>query len=205
MITSSQGRLAFDTPIHQPNLLVESKRFQNTILPAIIPETMTASTKIKPENISRFHQSSHKTLESLNDLDDSDGCSIWNYTLSNDVVTIPELGTFKRKKHFNGLVTAQLIEKMLYQSTPEASRLTIASNEPEKAWNTVPLSTNDPGRRVLHAHNTNIPTIPIQERRESHNRIRSRKIHGWRYLPRKSSDTHLIACPKTSPKCLFRP
>ena len=110
--------MSYEAPVHQPNLLVESERFQNTVLPTVIPEKISGSTDINPENTSKFHEISDKTLESLTDPDDDDGHSLWNYTLSDDMVTIPELGSFKRKKHFNGLVTAQLIEKMLSQSIP---------------------------------------------------------------------------------------
>ncbi len=117
-VTSSQETLSYEAPVHQPNLLVESERFQNTVLPTVIPEKNSGSTDINPENTSKFHEISGKTLESLTDPDDDDGHSLWNYTLSDDMVTIPELGSFKRKKHFNGLVTAQLIEKMLSQSIP---------------------------------------------------------------------------------------
>ena len=52
------------------------------------------------------------------DISNDDLPTLLKYTLVNDVVTIPALGTFKRKKNFDGMATIQLIQKMLSQSTP---------------------------------------------------------------------------------------
>ena len=118
-VTSSQGTLAYDTTIHQPDLLMESDTLNNTDHTCCHSrkDTMHQQTPTR-KPLQNLATSSHETPVSLADPDDDYGHSIWNYTLSDDMVTIPELGTFKRKKHFNGLVTVQLIEKMLSQSIP---------------------------------------------------------------------------------------
>lgn len=117
-VTSSQGTLAYDTTIHQPDLLMQSDTLDNTTIPAVVPGKTPASKDSNAETTSKSRDESHKTPVSLTDPDNDYGHSVWNYTLTDDMVTIPELGTFKRKKHFNGLVTVQLIEKMLSQSIP---------------------------------------------------------------------------------------
>lgn len=115
-VKSSQGTFEDDTPIHQHGLLMESNTLDKKTISVVIPGKTPASTDANTETISKSRDNSHETLVSLADPDDYYGQSIWNYTLYDDMVKIPELGTFKRKKHFNSLVTVHLIEKMLSQS-----------------------------------------------------------------------------------------
>lgn len=115
-VTSSQGTFPHDTPIHQPGPLMESDTLDKTTLSVVVPGKTPASTDANAETTSKSRDNSRKTPVSLADPDHDSGQSIWNYTLYDDMVKIPELGTFKRKKHFNGLVTVHLIEKMLSQS-----------------------------------------------------------------------------------------
>lgn len=60
--------------------------------------------------------------------------TLLKYTLYNDIVTIPELGTFKRKKHFSSIVSTQLIEKMLADGTLLTSEITADSVEGVKEY-----------------------------------------------------------------------
>lgn len=72
------------------------------------PSKLQNSTESSPENLITLDNSDHP----LN----SDSLGFTEFTLQGDMVTIPNLGTFRRKKHFSGLASNQLIEKMLSQS-----------------------------------------------------------------------------------------
>lgn len=117
---SSQETLAHNTPIHQPDILIGSNTLNNTTIPVVIPEKTPASTESDMETTLNSCHNSYENPVCSADTDVDDGYSIWNYILYDDMVKIPEIGTFKRKKNFNGLVTVQLIEKMLSQSIPSS-------------------------------------------------------------------------------------
>lgn len=117
-VWSSQETLAYDTSIHQPDILMGSDTLNNTTIPVVIPGKTPPPTASNAETALKSRHNSFENPVCLADADDDDRYSIWNYTLYDDRVKIPEIGTFKRKKNFNGLVTVQLIEKMLSQSIP---------------------------------------------------------------------------------------
>ena len=65
---------------------------------------------------------------------EDDLSTLMKYTLYNNIVSIPELGTFKRKKHFSSIASTQLIEKMLAEGTLLTSEITADSVERAKEY-----------------------------------------------------------------------
>jgi hypothetical protein len=66
------------------------------------------------------------------------------------------------------------LKRCYLRVSTQVSQVTLASDEPEKLWNTISLSPNDTCRRVLDTHNTNIPTVPAQHHRNYPDKIESK-------------------------------
>jgi len=92
----------------------------NDMLQPVVTQVGTfPNPDIESKNMAKSEERFQDNLGLLKDLIDSDNekiSSILEDTLYDDIFTIPELGTFKRRKQFSSLVTVQVIEKMLSQS-----------------------------------------------------------------------------------------
>ena len=103
------------------------------------------------------HQTS--TTQLVQEVVSPDQDHIKKFTLQDNIVTIPELGIFKRKEPFGCLATIQVIQKMLSQSIiPAVSELTIASGEPENTDNALryPLHSRDANILQVYHQSTNL-------------------------------------------------
>jgi hypothetical protein len=106
---------------------------ENTTIPQEVPRTRTiVESEPSPHTLQNHPTKEEKAMTTTdpvlffldplessmalsdNRLDDSN--LFLEYTLQNDMVTIPELGTYKRKEYFSALATDQMIRKMLSQS-----------------------------------------------------------------------------------------
>ena len=142
-VASSQGTLAYDTaaPDNSENSLpgVKGEPECSTVGH---PDISFDTPRLDSDNV----RTSPRHVQ--NGVSDYPQDHIKKYTLQNNIVTIPELGMFKRKEPFSGLANIQVIQKMLSQSiTPETSELTKAPREPENSDTAL--------RHPLHARETN--------------------------------------------------
>lgn len=168
-VTSPQGTLSYNTPHHnipQSDVLFESDLGHDTIRSGVTQKEMSEKIEINTPGLVQDYLAS---LEDSTDPDNEEVDSVLDYTLYNDMVTIPELGTFKRRKHFSSLVTVQLIENMLSQSTTNLnSHLLIKASTVPGKLSESPHSTRVPTnqscyKRPLNPHNTNTHTVSASQ------------------------------------------
>lgn len=120
-VASSQGTLAYDTaaPDNSENSLPGVKGEQEC-------------SAIGQSDIS-FDTPLHSSDSVQTGVSDYPQDHIEKHTLQNNIITIPELGMFKRKESFGCLANIQVIQKMLSQSiAPETSELTKSSSRTRK-------------------------------------------------------------------------
>jgi hypothetical protein len=119
---SPQETLLCPTAVHdipKSTFFVNTDTSNDMLQPAVTQIEPLPNPDIESKNTAKSAKRLQDNLGLFKDLTDSDNekiSSILDDTLYDDIFTIPELGTFKRRKQFNSLVTVQLIEKMLSQS-----------------------------------------------------------------------------------------
>lgn len=112
-VASSQATLAYDTTT--PDYLEITPRVVKGAQNCNVVRGSDHTPNGLQHDSENIPTSQHRLQVEISDYSDHD--HIKRFTLQNNVVTIPELGMFKRKEPFACLANIQVIQNMLSQST----------------------------------------------------------------------------------------